>query len=232
MKRALAFLIALTLILPSFSQENKDEANVSKETRNVKDFEKLKVRKGINVTLIKGEKPEAEINIVNAETSDVIIENDKNELTVKMKTRIYKDVSVQVYLTYNEIREISTGSGATVDAEGVLSGNNLVLDAGMDSSIELEVDVKNLEANVSAARITLKGYAESVEAKATTGGKLRYENLESEEAFITANTGAVATVNVSRHLEAKAGSGGKVEYSGNPEKVDTRETLGGKVVEI
>ncbi|MFW6043669.1 MAG: head GIN domain-containing protein [Marinilabiliaceae bacterium] len=232
MKRALVFLMALTLTASLLAQDKEENQEVSKEVRKVKDFKKLKVAKGINVTLIKGLKPEAEINIVNAMTEDVIIENDKNELTIKMKTRIYKDVSVQVYLTYTELREIKTGSGASVDAEDVLSGNQLVLDAGMDSSIELEVDVETLEANVSAARITLEGAANTVEAKATTGGKFEAEKLESQEAFVTANTGAVATVNVTKKLEAKAGAGGKIEYSGNPEKVDSREIVNGKVTEL
>ncbi len=232
MKRALVFLLSLTLTISLFAQENKEKQDISKEVRSVKEFDKLKVTKGINVTLIKGLKPEAEINIVNAATEDVIIENDKNELTIKMKTRIYKDVSVQVYLTYTELREIKTSSGADVDAEGVISGNYLVLDAGMDSSIELKVDVETLEANVSAARITLEGKANTVEAKATTGGKLEAGKLEAREAFITSNTGGVATVNVTKKLEAKAGTGGKIEYSGEPEKVESREIIGGSVTEL
>ena len=232
MKRALVFLMALILTAPVFSQENKENQEVSKEVRDVNEFDKLKVTKGINVTLIKGLKPEAEINIVNAPMEDVIIENDKNELTIKMKTRIYKNVSVQVYLTYTEIREIKTRSGASVDAQGKLSRNHLALNAGMDSSIELEIDVETLEANVSAARITLEGKASTVEAKATTGGKFEAEKLETQEAFITANTGAVATVHVTKKLEAKAGTGGKIEYSGDPEKVESREIIGGTVKEL
>ena len=232
MKRALVFLMVLIVTAPVFSQENKEKQDVSKEVRSVNEFDKLKVTKGINVTLNKGLKPEAEINIVNTSSEDVIIENDKNELTIKMKTRIYKDVSVQVYLTYTELREIKTGSGATVDAEDVIDGNQLILDAGMDSSIDLEVDVETLEANVSAARITLEGKANTVEAKATTGGKFEAEKLKTQEAFITANTGAVGTVNVTKKLEAKAGTGGKIEYSGDPEKVETREIIGGNVTEL
>ena len=232
MKRALVFLMALILTAPVFSQENEENQEGSKEVRDVKEFDKLKVTKGINVTLIKGLKPEAEINIVNTLADDVIIENEKNELIIKMKTRIYQDVSVQVYLTYTDLREIKTGSGATVDAEEPISGNLLVLDAGMDSSIELEIDVETLEANVSAARITLEGKASTVEAKATTGGKFEAEKLESHEAFITANTGGVATVNVTKQLEAKAGTGGKIEYSGDPEKVKSREIIGGTVKEL
>ena len=209
-----------------------DEAQITKETRAINDFSKLRISKGINVTLVKGEDPSAEINIVNAPPSDVIIENDQNELVIKMKTRIYQDVSVQVYVTYRDIREISLGSGSSVDNQEVLAGKVLILNAGLDSVIDLKVDVTSVEADVSAARITLEGYAESLEARATTGGKLQGQNLDVKEAYVTANTGGIVTVKATKLLDAKAGTGGTIEYLGEPEKMNTKETFGGKVVKI
>jgi hypothetical protein len=236
MKQILIFMMVIATSLSAFAQDEKkihvDDAQVVKETRTIQNFNKLKVTKGINVTLIKGDEPSAEINIVNASPSDVIIENDQNELTIKMKTRIYKDVSVQVYLTYTDIREISLGSGSSIDNQEVLEGKVLVLNAGLDSVIDLKMDVTSLEADVSAARITLEGYAKTLEAKATTGGKFQGQNFEVEKAYVTANTGGVATVKASELLDAKAGTGGTVEYLGEPKKLKSKETFGGKVVKI
>lgn len=230
MKQLFFILVVLATSFSLFAQEANPD--IVKETRTIKKFDKLKVSKGINVTLIKGLKPSAEINIVNAPPSDVIIENDQNELSLKMKTRIYKDMSVQVYVTYTDIREISAGSGATVDSEDVLTGNSLIINAGLDSGIDLEIDIESLEASVSAARVTLKGNTKKIEAKATTGGKFQGQNLKCQEAFVKANTGGIVTLNVSEYLDARAGTGGTVEYTGNPEKIETKETFGGSVLEI
>lgn len=231
MKRLLVFMVAIAASFSMFAQDNDE--NVNKETRNIKEFDKIKVTRGINVTLIKGEEPKAEINIVNAPTSDVIIENDQNELEVKMRTRIYDDVSVQVYVTYTkDIREITLGSGGSVDNQGVLTGKILVLDSGLDSVIDLNVDMEDIEASVSAARITIEGYAKSLEVKATTGGKFQGQNMEVKKAYVTANTGGIATVKATELLDAKAGTGGTVEYLGKPQKLETKETFGGKVVKI
>jgi len=120
MKKVLIFLLAVSFGFSLVAQEEQE--NVNKEIRNLKEFNKLKVAKGINVTLIKGEKPQAEINIVNAPTSDVIIENDQNELNIKMRTRVYQDMSVQVYLTYTDLRAISVGSGGNIEGNDVLTG--------------------------------------------------------------------------------------------------------------
>lgn len=227
MKHTLILLIALATSFSLPAQE--EDPNIKKETRELNDFDKLKVTKGINVTLVKGDKPGAEINIVNAPTSDVIIENEQNELTIKMKTRVYQDVSVQVYLTYNELREISVGSGGNVEGHEVLSGSVLILDAGLDSVIDLKVDVDAIEANASAARITLNGYANKIEVKATTGAKFQGQNLESKNAYITANTGAIVSVNVSDMLNAKAATGATIEYTGDPDKIETKERFGGTI---
>ncbi|MDN5290517.1 head GIN domain-containing protein [Anaerophaga thermohalophila] len=230
MKRVLVFLLAISFGFSLAAQEEQE--NMNKEIRNLKEFNKLKVARGINVTLIKGEKPQAEINIVNAPTSDVIIENDQNELTVKMRTRVYQDVSVQVYLTYTDLRAISVGSGGNIDGNDVLTGKVLQLDAGLDGVIQLKLDVDALEASVSAARITLEGYAETVEVKASTGGKFQGQSLECKKAYVSANTGGIVTVNVSELLDAKASTGGTVEYLNEPEKIEVKESFGGSVVKI
>jgi len=236
MKQILIFMMVIATSFNAFAQDEKkiqvDEAQVEKETRSIRDFNKLRVSKGINVTLIKGDELSAEINIVNTPPSDVIIENDQNELTIKMKTRIYQDVSVQVYLTYRDLREISLGSGSSIDNQEVLEGKILILNAGLDSVIDLKLDVTSVEADASAARITLEGYSKTLEAKATTGAKFQGQNLEVKEAYVTANTGGIATVKASERLDAKAGTGGTIEYLGEPKKLSTKETFGGKVVKI
>ncbi|MGQ1889837.1 head GIN domain-containing protein [Thermophagus sp. OGC60D27] len=230
MKRIFVFLLSLSFAFSLAAREEQE--NIVKETRVIKNFNKLRVTKGINVTLIKGDEPKAEINIINAPTSDVIVENDQNELTVKMRTKVYQDVTVQVYLTYTDIRSISVGSGGNVDNEGVLSAKLLTLDAGLDGVINLNVEVDALEATVSAARIAVEGYAKTTEVKASTGGKFQGEGLESEKAYVSANTGAIVTVNVTQMLDAKASTGATVEYTGDPQKVGIKETFGGSVEEI
>ncbi len=225
-----SFLIFATLLVSLISAAQEDGRKI--ETRNVASFDKIRVSKGINVTLIEGESPQVEVHIKNADLSDVITESKKNILTLKMKTKIYKDVAVQVFVTYQTLREISVGAGGSVDAKTTLFADQLSLDAGMDGSIELYVEVNALEASASAARITVSGTAKTVEAKATTGGKFEGADLETEKAYVKANTGGNVTVNVTQLLDASAGTGGTVEYTGNPPKVETKETLGGTVKKI
>ncbi len=202
---------------------------IKSETRVLQDFDKIRVSKGINVTLVEGETPKAEINIENAEPGDVIIEQKGKDVTIKMRTRIYKNVSVNVYVTYKNLREISTGTGGSVDSDELIEADQLVLEAGMDGSIDLEVDVKKLVVNTSAARVEVRGTADYIDIRTSTGGKYLGANLKAKEALIRANTGGSAQTWVTEKIEAIAGSGAKIEYAGNPPKVDAKQSLGGKI---
>ncbi len=228
MRKSLLIFAAILISVTAFAQEGKRKI----ETRNISAFDKIRVSKGINVTLIEGEKPKAEVHIQNADLSDVITESEKNTLTLKMKTKIYKDVAVQVFVTYQTLRDISVGAGGSVDGKTTLFADQLTMDAGMDGSIDLDIDVNVLEASVSAARITLAGNANTLEIKATTGGKFEGKKLESKKAYVKANTGGVATVWASESIDASAGTGGTVEYGGDPTKVETKETLGGTIKKL
>ncbi len=228
MKRIITFsIITLFLVAGTFAQEKNQEKH--KQIRKTGSFYKVKATKGINVTLIEGDKEQAEITIVNGLPVDVITELKNKTLTIKMKTKIYKDVAVQVYVTYVTLREIKAGSGATIDAENTITADNLLIDGGTDSEVVLDIDVNALEASISAGRMELSGSAESQVVKANTGGKYLSYDLTSAEAIAKANTGGRVEVTVTKSIKATASNGGTVNFKGNPDKIDKKTSLGGKV---
>ncbi len=228
MKRFITFsIITLFLAAGTFAQEKNQEKH--KQIRKVGSFDKVKASKGINVTLIEGTKEQAEVTIVNGTPADVITELKNKRLTVKMKTKIYKDVAVQVYVTYVTIREIEAGSGATIDSENTITADKLLIRGGTDSEIVLDIDANALEASVSAGRIELEGKAKSQVVKANTGGKYLSYDLTSDETIAKANTGGRVEVTVTKSIKATASNGGTVNYKGEPSKIDKKTSLGGKV---
>lgn len=227
MKRILLIMSLLTAVFFLKAQENGQGLVI--ETRELSAFDQIRVSRGINVTLIEGEAPKAEIHIENADPADVLIEQKGRELTIRMRARIYRDMAVNVYLYYQEIREISAGTGGSVYSDDVIEADQLTLETGADASIQLEVEVKKLIANASASRIEVTGSANFIDVNATTGGRFLGANLKSKEGNVRTNTGASAQVWVTDKLEARAGSGARIEYAGNPPKVDARTSLGGRV---
>ncbi len=228
MKRIFALsIITLFFVAGSFAQDKNQEKH--KQIRKVGSFDEVKATKGINVTLIEGTKEQIEVTIVNGSPNDVVTDLKNKKLTVKMKTKIYKDVAVQVYVTYVIIREINAGTGASIDAENTITADKLLIEGGTDSEIVLEIDANALEASVSAGRMELSGEVKAQVVKANTGGKYLSYDLTSTETYAKVNTGARIEVTVNKMLKATAANGGTVNYKGNPDKVDKKITLGGKV---
>lgn len=223
MKKLLTVLFLAAMALPIAAQDN-----VKVETRNIGPYDKIKTSKGINVTLIEGDKEKVEIHIQNAEPQDVITSLEGKTLVLKMKTMIKKGVAVQVYVTYKTMVEIHAGSGSSVDNEGTLTATKLTVNAVVDASIELDVDTKTLVGYASAGRLEISGNATNIEVTTNTGGKFNGAALQCKEAFVKTSTGGQVTARISDRLSATAASGGKVYYYGTP-KVEKAESVGGKV---
>jgi hypothetical protein len=227
--------MVLILLVATFScgiLAQEPEAEAKTEIRALEAFDKIRVSKGVNVTLVEGEKPQAEIYITNAETSEVIIEQKGSELFFKMYSRNYTDVALNIYVTYQKLREISVGSGGTVESEDLIEADELVLEAGMDGNINLEVEVQKLTAKASTAIVEVIGTADVIDVRTSTRGKFLGASLKAREATVSSNTGSTAQIWVTDKIVANVGSGAKVEYAGNPEKVEAKETMGGKAVKF
>nr|WP_321410486.1 head GIN domain-containing protein [uncultured Carboxylicivirga sp.] len=223
--------ILSTLFLSFFlvfgMQAQEEDSTIQKQVRKMGSFDRVKASKGVNVTLIEGEKESVEVHIKNGELSDVITELDSRQLVVKMKTKIYKGVAVQVYVTYKTIREVETGSGGSIDAENTIYADKLKIKAGADSSIELDVDVNAVEASGNAARIELSGVCNVQEVNMGTGGKYYSYPLDSKEAVVKATLGSTIEITVKEKLNSSTSTGGSVTYKGEPAKIEIK----GKVQE-
>lgn len=213
MKKIFLALVLFGTLTAAIAQDKKSEQ------RSIGTFNELDADKGINVTLIEGDREKLTVEIVNADLSDVITELKGRTLEIKLKTKIYKDVAVQVYVTYKSLKSIKTGTGAFVDAEGVLHAENLDLKAGSGSTIILDIDTKSVSSHLSSSKIELVGTTEFQDVTTNTGSKYIANNLTSKETFVKASTGGTAWVSATDKLEAKTSTGGRVTYKGEPEKL-------------
>ncbi|MGQ1786712.1 MULTISPECIES: head GIN domain-containing protein [unclassified Saccharicrinis] len=213
MKKLFLALVLFGTITAAFAQDRKSQQ------RNIGTFNEIYAGKGINVTLIEGDKESLKVEIENGELTDVITNLKGRKLEIKLKTKIYKNVGVQVYVTYKTIKAIHTGTGSFVDANNTIYAENLDLKAGTGSTIILDIDTKTVSSNLSSSKIELVGKTGYQDVTTNTGGKYIADKLESKETFVKASTGGTAWVTATDKLEAKTSTGGKVTYSGEPEKL-------------
>ncbi|HLW08273.1 MAG TPA: head GIN domain-containing protein [Marinilabiliaceae bacterium] len=233
-------LILLAFIGLSFSTlhsqlfEEAPDETVEIETRELGDFDKVIVSRGINVTFTEGLLTKAEIHIQNTTPDNVIIDQKGMTLNIRMRAKSYKDVSVNVFLTIgvNTIREINSGTGSSVFSDILLKGDQLKLEAGGDGSIELQVEMSKIVANTSSSLIKLTGTTNYLDLNVSAGGRFEGTQLKATEVDASANLGSAVKLFATEKLVAKAATGAKIEYTGDPDKVEVRTSLGGKVEKL
>ena len=97
--------------------------------------------------------------------------------------------------------------------------------AGSERIVEAEIlDVSSS----TSGTIKVEGNAKEIEATAATGGQIRAYELNADDVYAKANTGAEVRVSASERLKGSANTGGSIRYKGSP-RADIRTNTGGSV---
>lgn len=220
MKKGLIVLFLISNLV--FSQ--------GKITKNLGDFNELKVYRGLRVELIKSDAPK--IIIEGEKSNEVVVKNVNGVLKISMTVlESFSSNEAKVSIFYSkDISIIDVNEGAYVSSEESLKQEKIVLKSQEAGIIELNINTSYLEVKVvSGGEIILEGTAKNQNVKTNTGGFYKAKNLETEYTNISASTGASAVVRVSKLVDANANLGGMITVKGDPEEVKKKESLGGYV---
>ncbi|MEL6355920.1 MAG: DUF2807 domain-containing protein [Bacteroidota bacterium] len=84
----------------------------------------------------------------------------------------------------------------------------------------------------SSGSISLKGSAKRTKVKVSSSCKIEATSFRSDEVDARASSSGKVSIGVNDRLDADVSSGAKVNYRGNPEKIYTDASSGGKVRKI
>ena len=216
MKTALAFCLATILSTITLAQESLSA------------FHRVSVSGSVSLTLIKGDAPAYE---ATGNTDKLKVEVKSGKLRVSNIDVVdgwNKRAIVTVW--YTDINTLYASAGAEVEHEGTLNLSDLDLSIDTGAKGDITVDAQSIEVQVGeGAVLKLDGATKVLEAKASTGGILKSMDLIAHRVYVSANTGASATVHATEEIEASATLGANVSYSGDPAKIKVTENLGGSV---
>lgn len=200
------------------------------ETRSLNSFTEIEVAQGIELVAKKGTENKVTIEARGIDTEDVYTDFRGNTLKLRLRQQIFKSPDVRIELTYTEEPEaVKVSSGAQALFRDVIKTRRLELGASTSGMLEAEIDVESLDMNASTSGgIELSGTAKEIEVSATTGGDIDAMNVDTDEVYAKANTGAIIRVTANERLKASANTGGDLRYRGNP-KTDIKTSTGGSI---
>lgn len=203
----------------------------TREKREIESFDKIDVFGNMKVIMKEGKQETVEIFAKKVAIDQIDISVNDKRLKIKMKSNLFdEDVEVKIYVTYKEIREISTNGAAEIIINDIIKTDKLFIDATSGARVKLQVDLNAIDLKVyQGAHIDISGKSLLQESFVNTGGVLSGSNFASNEVFIKMNTGGKAEVIVNQSLDASVNTGASLNYFGNPEKQNIKSTLGGKI---
>jgi len=201
------------------------------KTQNLGDFTELKVFNGLAVEIERA--TEAKIEISGEKTDDVTVKNVNGKLKLSLKfPENFNPDKVKIKVFYNQdLLILDANEGGAIFSDETIDQVNLTIKTQEGAYISTPIDVKYLTIKaVTGASIKVRGKAVNQEVEVTTGGVYEAYDLITEYADVVSASGGNVEVNVSNLLDAKVRFGGNIYYQGNPEKVNSKKIMGGRIV--
>lgn len=205
--------------------------NVVSKERNVKDFTKIELKRGLDCEVKQSETFKvvvlADDNLqegitTKVENGTLIIDSEYNNYNnVKSKT-------IQVFMPIIDVLE--TTSGSSLKTSGTIKGNNIHLKSSSGSSLEAEVESENLTLeSTSGSTLTASGKAIELKTLSSSGSTIDATNLLANNVNAQSSSGSNTEVSPIVLLKAQASSGSSIEYAKTPKTISKQESSGGSV---
>ena len=200
-------------------------------TRNLGDFDEVKVFDKINVKLIPAS--ENKIVVTGARADEVETVNRNGELKIRMPfPKLLSGEDIMVKLYFKNLESIAVSEGSYVSSETDFKQTSLDLNAKSGGEINLDINVDKVSVKANAGGIvTLSGKAKNQDALITSGGILNAKDLETSQTTISVAAGGKSEIHASTLVDAKVRAGGSIFIYGKPKQINKEVFIGGTILE-
>lgn len=200
-------------------------------TKNLGDFNTIKVYDKLNVTLIPS--AESKVIIKGDRGEEVEVVNNNGELKLRMpfpQLLSGNDISISLY--FKNVDGITASEGSYVSSEHIFKETILDLNAREGAEIVLKLDTQKVNVKaVTGGKIQLAGNAVNQEVTIMSGGIVEAKELHTSQTAISVSAGGSAEIHASVLVDAKVKAGGTIFIYGKPQQINQETILGGKIIE-
>ena len=198
-------------------------------TKEVGDFNELKVFDLIAVTLIQSNENKVVIKGDHTDDVKIINQNGKLKLRMELDTRFRgEDTYIEVY--FRNIETIDANEGAYIVGNEMIEQNSIELKAQEGGRIKVGLAVENTKVKaVTGGSIQVSGVSTNQEVILNTGGIFEGRELETMRTKIGITAAGEVEVNASDRVEVRVTAGGDVSIYGNPKEISEKRIAGGRI---
>ena len=229
---ALSLMLGLVTLASSsclFMEGVDGNGKVVKETRNVSNFDAIKIGGAFDVYLKQGNSEslviEADENLMDLIKTDV----RGGTLVIDTRENIRNSKELNIYITFRQLEKLNLSGAVEVKSDGKLKFDDLSIDGSGASEIDLELEVDKLSCDFSgASEISLTGSANYCSIDNSGASEVTAYDFVVKEYLIEISGAGDAKIHCTEVLEARISGAASIRYQGNP-KVDSRVSGAGSI---
>jgi hypothetical protein len=204
--------------------------NVTRQTRNVENFTKVDINRGLNVTLEQSDSFFVEVEADDNLQSHISTKVENGTLIITTDENIDEATAKNIHVKAPSLTRIETSSGSSASTKSVFRGTDIEVrtSSGSESTLDLEYDNINCESS-SGSSIIIRGKALKLTTASSSGSEIEARNLLVNDVVAQSTSGSSTDVHPLVSLSGKASSGSSINYDSSPKTVTKEESSGGSV---
>lgn len=211
----------------------RGDGNVLKETRKVGSFTGIDVSGAFKIVIKQGATEEvvveADANLLPIIRTDVV----GSTLRIDTKKSVSNPTTMKVYITVKELSDIDVSGAVDIVSEGMLTMNELKIDASGASDSDLELTVQRLALDCSgASKMKFRGTAGAVEMDLSGASDIYAYDMVAETYNMEISGAGNAQIHATKKLNASVSGAGTVKYKGSPTEINQDVSGAGSIRKV
>lgn len=231
---SLISLAAITMLLSgcmvNVQDSIKGSGNVVKQSRDVSEFNQIKVGSGIDVFLTQGDNQSLEVEADDNLQNWIKTEVSGKELHVFTEKSIRFAKTKKVYVTCKNLERIDISSAGDVTGMTPFKTDKLDIEMSSAGDLKFEVEATEIDISISSAgNANLKGKTNVLKADLSSAGDLNAYDLVAKTGDISVSSAGNARVYITEEASFQSSSAGDIDYRGEPNIKEIRTSSAGSV---
>jgi len=216
--RILSIAIFVLTFLFSCTNSIVGDGEISIQDRSINSFNQLHVSGSFELFINQGDQEELQLKMDNNLTAYISSKIKDSTLEIWSTENLKSNNPIQIYVTVNNINNITTSGAVEIETKGKLALDKLTITSSGATDVKMDIQTSKLELNTSGASETnLTGHTNQLSISLSGAGKLNTLQMETQQATVQISGAGEAKIAVKQQLNVQISGAGSVKYKGNPE---------------
>ncbi len=210
------------------------DGNMVTKKRNVSDYDAIKVKGSLDVSLVSGTEGKLSIEGESNLVQYIVTEVKGSELKIYVEKGYYlrptRGKKLLITVPFKDLNRVTLAGSGEIYSTDVIKASDFRTGISGSGDVKLVVEAQNTEGFVTGSGdLELSGSSNMFDCSVTGSGDLEAYRLNAKEVVASVTGSGDVQVTATESIKARITGSGDILYKGNPEKEDKKVTGSGDI---